>query len=261
MKTPEQIRHARPVWWWPAPWPRCVRRSARREHGRPRRDGRRESARPGARPPSGLSRLPRVDLHLGQRGHRARHPPRGRCCARVTSLDRLRRDRRRLARRCGDHRRGRRGRPELPGCSGVRGRDVAGPRAAQAGRRLTDISHAVEAPCAAPASTASSRTTAATASAPHAHGPARPQLRPPRTGPAAGRGHGARHRADDRSRRRRDRRLADEWTVVTADGSCAAHCEHTVAIPADGPWVLTAPGRRRRRFRGHRPAVGCREGT
>jgi methionyl aminopeptidase len=34
--------------------------------------------------------------------------------------------------------------------------------------------------------------------------------------------------------------LDDEWTVVTADGSRAAHFEHTVAITADGPWVLTA---------------------
>ncbi len=31
------------------------------------------------------------------------------------------------------------------------------------------------------------------------------------------------------------------WTVITADGSRAAHWEHTVAITEDGPWVLTAP--------------------
>jgi methionyl aminopeptidase len=36
------------------------------------------------------------------------------------------------------------------------------------------------------------------------------------------------------------RLLDDGWTVVTADGSLAAHFEHTVAITADGPWVLTA---------------------
>jgi methionyl aminopeptidase len=34
--------------------------------------------------------------------------------------------------------------------------------------------------------------------------------------------------------------LDDDWTVVTADGSWAAHFEHTVAITADGPIVLTA---------------------
>jgi methionyl aminopeptidase len=37
------------------------------------------------------------------------------------------------------------------------------------------------------------------------------------------------------------RTLDDDWTVVTEDGSRAAHWEHTVAITEDGPWVLTAP--------------------
>ncbi|GGP58102.1 type I methionyl aminopeptidase [Saccharothrix coeruleofusca] len=35
--------------------------------------------------------------------------------------------------------------------------------------------------------------------------------------------------------------LDDGWTVITADGSRAAHWEHSVAITDDGPWVLTAP--------------------
>jgi methionyl aminopeptidase len=35
------------------------------------------------------------------------------------------------------------------------------------------------------------------------------------------------------------RTLADEWTVVTADGTVSAHFEHTVAITPDGPRVLT----------------------
>ena len=35
------------------------------------------------------------------------------------------------------------------------------------------------------------------------------------------------------------RTLGDKWTVVTADGSRAAHFEHTVALTADGPRVLT----------------------
>jgi len=33
--------------------------------------------------------------------------------------------------------------------------------------------------------------------------------------------------------------LEDEWTVVTADGSRAAHWEHTVAVTDDGPRILT----------------------
>jgi methionyl aminopeptidase len=53
--------------------------------------------------------------------------------------------------------------------------------------------------------------------------------------------------------------LADGWTVVTADGSSAAHFEHSVAITADGPVVLTAgadgePGQRRQ------PSQGARDG-
>jgi methionyl aminopeptidase len=35
------------------------------------------------------------------------------------------------------------------------------------------------------------------------------------------------------------RTLTDKWTVVTADGSLSAHFEHTVAITANGPRVLT----------------------
>jgi methionyl aminopeptidase len=37
------------------------------------------------------------------------------------------------------------------------------------------------------------------------------------------------------------RMLDDGWTVVTADGSRAAHFEHTVAITEDGPEILTVP--------------------
>ncbi len=35
------------------------------------------------------------------------------------------------------------------------------------------------------------------------------------------------------------REMPDQWTVVTVDGSRAAHFEHTVAVTADGPLVLT----------------------
>ena len=34
--------------------------------------------------------------------------------------------------------------------------------------------------------------------------------------------------------------LTDGWTAVTRDGSLSAHFEHTVAVTADGPWILTA---------------------
>ena len=35
--------------------------------------------------------------------------------------------------------------------------------------------------------------------------------------------------------------LDDDWSVVTADGSWAAHAEHTIAVTEAGPVVLTLP--------------------
>src|SRR5205807_2456640 len=37
------------------------------------------------------------------------------------------------------------------------------------------------------------------------------------------------------------RLLADRWSVVTADGSLSAPCEHSIAVGEDGPEVLTLP--------------------
>jgi methionyl aminopeptidase len=45
------------------------------------------------------------------------------------------------------------------------------------------------------------------------------------------------------------RTLDDGWTVVTADGSLSAHFEHTVAVTAEGPRILT----------GTRPRVSIQE--
>ncbi len=36
--------------------------------------------------------------------------------------------------------------------------------------------------------------------------------------------------------------LKDQWTVVTSDGSLSAHFEHTVALGDNGPEILTLPG-------------------
>ena len=95
-------------------------------------------------------------------------------------------------------------------------------------------------PCAAPARTGSSRNTSATGSA------------APWTWiwpvPNYGLGRGPRLREGMAVAIepmivpcRRDPGVADEWTVVSADGSYAAHYEkYIVAITADGPWVLTA---------------------
>lgn len=35
--------------------------------------------------------------------------------------------------------------------------------------------------------------------------------------------------------------LADQWTVISADHSLTAHYEHTVAVTANGPLILTRP--------------------
>jgi methionyl aminopeptidase len=49
--------------------------------------------------------------------------------------------------------------------------------------------------------------------------------------------------------------LDDGWTVVSADGSRAAHFEHTVAITPDGPWVLTARDEEKAKKPGHEERV------
>jgi methionyl aminopeptidase len=57
---------------------------------------------------------------------------------------------------------------------------------------------------------------------------------------------GARHVAE----------LDDGWTVITTDGSRAAHFEHTIAITPDGPWVLTARDEERADKANHPERVG-----
>jgi methionyl aminopeptidase len=39
----------------------------------------------------------------------------------------------------------------------------------------------------------------------------------------------------------RTRVLADQWTVVSADGSLTAHFEHSVAVTEGDPLILTLP--------------------
>jgi methionyl aminopeptidase len=112
---------------------------------------------------------------------------------------------------------------------------------ARPGRRLSDISHAVE--------------TSARASGPYGivreyvgHGigtemhmdPPVPNYGRPGQGPLLVEGMALAVEPMLVLGRAQTRLLDDGWTVVSADGSPAAHFEHTVAITADGPWVLTA---------------------
>jgi methionyl aminopeptidase len=113
--------------------------------------------------------------------------------------------------------------------------------AAVAGRRLTDISHAVQRSVLASGGYGIVReyTGHFIGSAMHMD-PAVPNYGRPGRGPVLTEGMALAVEPmlvlGDSS----TRLLDDGWTVVTADGSLAAHFEHTVAITADGPWVLTA---------------------
>jgi methionyl aminopeptidase len=116
----------------------------------------------------------------------------------------------------------------------------AGIAALRPGARLGDVSHAIETVARAggyglPAGLGGHGIGTAMHEDPHV----------PNTGPP---GRGMRLRAGlvlaiepmlTEGGRDRGRTLADGWTIVTTDGRRAAHAEHTVAVTADGPVVLT----------------------
>jgi methionyl aminopeptidase len=112
---------------------------------------------------------------------------------------------------------------------------------AEAGRRLTDISHAIESSARAsgPYGIVEEYTGHFIGSAMHMDPPV-PNYGRPGRGPLLTQGMAMAiepmlvlGRADTRV-------LDDGWTVVTDDRSLAVHFEHTVAVTSDGPWVLTA---------------------
>jgi methionyl aminopeptidase len=113
--------------------------------------------------------------------------------------------------------------------------------AARAGGRLTDISHAVET-----SARAAGRYGIVAEYTGHGIGtemhmdPPVPNLGRAGRGPVLAEGMALAIEPMLTAGRPDTRLLADGWTVVTEDGSLAAHFEHTVAITADGPWVLTA---------------------
>jgi methionyl aminopeptidase len=113
--------------------------------------------------------------------------------------------------------------------------------AAAAGRRLTDVSHAVEESALASGSygIVQDYTGHFIGSAMHMEPPV-PNYGKPGRGPVLTEGMALAIEPMLVLGKRHARLLDDGWTVVTADGSPAAHFEHTVAVTADGPWVLTA---------------------
>jgi methionyl aminopeptidase len=117
----------------------------------------------------------------------------------------------------------------------------AGIAQAAAGRRLGDISHAIERSVGAAGNYGLIREYTGHGIGTEMHmDPVVRNYGPPGQGPRLLTGmalaiepmitRGSRHVAE----------LEDGWTVVTTDGSRAAHFEHTVVITPDGPWVLTA---------------------
>jgi methionyl aminopeptidase len=117
----------------------------------------------------------------------------------------------------------------------------AGIAQALPGRHLSDISHAVEQSVAASGDYGLIREYTGHGIGTEMHmDPAVRNYGPPGQGPELRTGmalaiepmitRGGRHVAE----------LDDGWTVVSVDGSRAAHFEHTVAVIPGGPWVLTA---------------------
>ena len=117
----------------------------------------------------------------------------------------------------------------------------AGIAQAVAGGRLSDISHAVETSVRASGNYGLIREYTGHGIGTEMHmDPVVRNYGPPGQGPRLGAGmalaiepmitRGGQHVTE----------LDDGWTVITTDGSRAAHFEHTVAITPDGPWVLTA---------------------
>jgi methionyl aminopeptidase len=117
-----------------------------------------------------------------------------------------------------------------------------GIKAATAGHRLSDISHAVETSVRASGDYGLIReyTGHGIGTAMHME-PAVPNYGPPGRGPMLRAGMALAIEPMITRGGGRTSELSDGWTVVAADGSRAAHFEHSVAITPEGPWVLTAP--------------------
>jgi methionyl aminopeptidase len=109
------------------------------------------------------------------------------------------------------------------------------------GNRLSDISHAVELSVHASGAYGLIReyTGHGIGTAMHMD-PAVPNYGPPGRGPRLRSGMALAIEPMITRGGRLTAELSDGWTVVTVDGSRAAHFEHTVAITPEGPWVLTA---------------------
>jgi methionyl aminopeptidase len=117
----------------------------------------------------------------------------------------------------------------------------AGLAAARAGARLSDISHAVETVLRGRGSFGIVQEYVGHGIGTEMHmDPQVPNFGPAGRGPRLVPGMALAVEPMATLAQRYTRVLDDDWTVVTVDGSRAAHFEHTVAVTDDGPWVLTA---------------------
>jgi methionyl aminopeptidase len=122
----------------------------------------------------------------------------------------------------------------------------AGIAAARPGARLTDVSHAVETSARAAAARDGLQYGIVADYGGHGIGtqmhmdPFLPNYGRPGKGPRLRSGMALAVEPMLTLGTHRTEELEDGWTVVTLDGSRAAHWEHSVAITEDGPWVLTA---------------------
>jgi methionyl aminopeptidase len=117
----------------------------------------------------------------------------------------------------------------------------AGIAQATTANRLGDISHAVESSVRASGSYGLIEEYTGHGIGTEMHmDPAVPNYGPPAVGPRLRSGMALAIEPMITRGTRMNAELADGWTVITADGSRAAHFEHTVGITPDGPWVLTA---------------------
>lgn len=116
----------------------------------------------------------------------------------------------------------------------------AGIAAATAGGRLGDISHAIESSARASGSWGLIREYTGHGIGTEMHmDPAVPNYGAPGRGPRLTAGMALAIEPMLTRGTRMNTELDDDWTVVTADGSRAAHFEHTIAVTPDGPWVMT----------------------
>ena len=204
-----------------------------------------------------LRRLPRDDLHLGQRGRRPRHPGRRRPSSRTATSSPSTPARSSTAGTATPRTPPSSGTghaPELVELSRVTEESMWAGIAAMkhgqpAGRRLPG--HRDVHPPPAEARRRQVRDHRGLRRPRHrhrdAHGPAPAELRR-RASAARARSWSPasawRSSRWSRWARRRPRCSQDDWTVITTDGTWSSHWEHSVALTEEGPLVLTAPGRR-----------------